>query len=253
MSTTSGTTPTGATIDVVLSPPEIDLLPRRDLAGSVAVVFDVLRATSTMITALAHGATGIWPVRTVEEALALKKKHPEALLGGERCGDCIQGFDLGNSPLEYGENVRGREIIATTTNGTVALRAVEHASCVLAAALLNIGALAAHLNAQPSRDILLVCAGTFREVALEDVLAAGLLISLLPKRLLTDSAQIALSLHVQNQCDLPAALRRSKNGRALLAKGRELEVEWCARPSVVTLVAEMDHSGLIQTRAALPA
>ena len=239
------TTPPGL-IDVVLSPPEIDLLPRRDLSGSIAVVFDVLRATSTMITALAHGAAGIWPVRTIEEAWALKEKHPAALLGGERHGDRIDGFDLGNSPLEYGENVRGLEIISTTTNGTIALRAVEHAFSVLAASLLNNGAVALHLDAQPSRDILLVCAGTFREAALEDILAAGMLISLLPARPLTDSAHLALALYRQEATALPAAMRRARNGRALLAKGREAEVEWCARPSIFPLLAKMDPEGCVR-------
>jgi len=241
-------TPSG-NIDVILSPAEIDLLPQRELAGSVAVVFDVLRATSTMITALAHGAAGIWPVRGIEEAWALKDKRPAALLGGERHGDRIEGFDLGNSPLEYGENVRGREIITTTTNGTIALRAVEHASSVLAAALLNIGAAAVHLNAQPPGEILLVCAGTYREPALEDILAAGMLISLLPGRSLSDSAQLALALYCQEERDLPAALRRARNGRALLAKGREPEVEWCARPSVFPLLAEMNREGFVRVRA----
>src|SRR5207247_2327838 len=89
------------TIDAVLSPPEIDLLPQRDLSATTCVVFDVLRATSSMITALANGATKIFPVITVEEALELKKRLPDALLGGERHGDRIEGFDLGNSPLEY--------------------------------------------------------------------------------------------------------------------------------------------------------
>jgi 2-phosphosulfolactate phosphatase len=222
-------TPSG-NIDVILSPAEIDLLPQRELAGSVAVVFDVLRATSTMITALAHGAAGIWPVRGIEEAWALKDKRPAALLGGERHGDRIEGFDLGNSPLEYGENVRGREIITTTT-------------------LLNIGAAAVHLNAQPPGEILLVCAGTYREPALEDILAAGMLISLLPGRSLSDSAQLALALYCQEERDLPAALRRARNGRALLAKGREPEVEWCARPSVFPLLAEMNREGFVRVRA----
>ena len=81
-------------IDVILSPPEIDLLPQRDLTGTVAVVFDVLRATSTMITALSNGAAGIWPVRTIEEAWTLKQQRPDALLGGERHGERIEGFDL---------------------------------------------------------------------------------------------------------------------------------------------------------------
>jgi len=237
---------TAGLIDVVLSPPEIDLLPKRDLAGCTAVAFDILRATSTMITALSNGAEGIWPVRTIEEAWALKKKHPEALLGGERHGERIEGFDLGNSPLEYGENVRTREIISTTTNGTIALRAVEHAALVFAGSLLNIGAIAAHLHAQLPGELLLVCAGTFREAALEDILAAGMLIDLLPGRPLTDSAETALALYQQNHSDLAAVLHRARNGRALLAKGREAEVDWCARNSVIALLAEMTREGCVR-------
>jgi 2-phosphosulfolactate phosphatase len=236
-------------IDVVLSPPEIDLLPQRDLTGCVAVAFDILRATSTMVTALSNGAAGIWPVRTIEEAWELKEKIPNALLGGERHGERIQGFDLGNSPLEYHENVRDREIISTTTNGTIALRAVEHAPTVLAGSLLNIGAIAAHLQAGPPAELILVCAGTFREAALEDILAAGMLIDLLPARPLTDSAQLALALYRQDQRDLAAALRRARNGRALIAKGREAELDWCARSSTLNLLAEMTAGGCVRRRA----
>jgi len=237
---------TSAAINVVLSPPEIDHLPNRDLTNTIAVVFDVLRATSTMVTALAHGAAGIWPVRTIKEAFALKEKHPAALLGGERLGDLIPGFDLGNSPLEYRENVRGREIITTTTNGTIALRAVEHASSILAGALLNIDAVARRLNSQSTHEILLLCAGTFREPALEDILAAGMLISLLPNREPTDSAQLALALYRQYQSNLQVPLYQSRNGRALLAKNRRLEVEWCARPSIYQLLAGMTPDGSIR-------
>jgi 2-phosphosulfolactate phosphatase len=233
-------------IDLILSPPEIDLLPQRDLATSVAIVFDILRATSTMITALAHGAAGIWPVRTIEEARALKQNRPAALLGGERHGDLIDGFALGNSPLEHRENVRSREIISTTTNGTIALRAVEHASSVLPASLLNIGALARHLNSLPDSEILLVCAGTFREPALEDILAAGMLISMLPGRPLTDAAQLALALYRQDGADLAIALRRARNGRALIAKGRHLEVDWCAQTSIFPILAEMTRDGFVR-------
>jgi 2-phosphosulfolactate phosphatase len=235
-----------ASIDVILSPPEIDLLPQRDLAQATAVVFDILRATSTMVTALAHGAAAMRPVRTIEEAWDLKQKHPVALLGGERHGDIIPGFDLGNSPLEYGENVRGREIISTTTNGTVALRAVAHACSVQAGSLLNIAAIAASLSERAAGAILLVCAGTFREAALEDILAAGMLISMLPRRALSDSAQVALALYRQEQHDLPAALYRSRNGQALLAKSRETEVDWCARTSLFPLLAEMDREGCVR-------
>jgi 2-phosphosulfolactate phosphatase len=233
-------------IDVILSPPEIDLLPRRDLSSSTAVVFDILRATSTIVTALAHGATGIRPVRTIQEALALKEKHPGALLGGERNGDRIEGFDLGNSPLDYRETVRDREIITTTTNGTIALRAVEAAPAILAASFLNIGAVAQRLTPHTYREILLICAGTFREAALEDILAAGMLISLLPPYSLSDSAQLALALYQKEQSDLPAALLRSKNGQALLAKNREPEIDWCAQTSLYPFIAQMSTEGLIR-------
>ena len=237
-------------IDVVLSPAEIDLLPQRELTEAVAVVFDVLRATSTMITALSHGALGIWPVRTIEEAWALKEKRPEALLGGERHGERIEGFDLGNSPLEYGENVRGREIISTTTNGTIALRAAEGAAAVLAGSILNNGTVAGHLAATKPPEIVMVCAGTFREAALEDILAAGMLISLLRGWELTDAAQMALGIYRQEEKDLGAALRRARNGRALIAKGRGAEVDWCARASVLPVLAEMDKTGLLRVRTA---
>ena len=232
-------------LDVVLSPPEIDLLPQRELGGATAVVFDILRATSTMVTALAHGAAGIYPAKSIEEAWALREKMPGALLGGERHGDRIEGFDLGNSPLEYGENVRGRTIISTTTNGTIALRACEGAREVLAGSFLNMESVAGHLRESEAGEIILVCAGTFREAALEDVLAAGLLASLLPGVHLTDAALLALALWRQHGGDLPAALRMARNGRALLAKGREAEVDWCGQTSIYPLLALGEPGGRI--------
>src|SRR4051794_25900005 len=133
-------------IDVVLNPAEIALLPTRDLSGTTCVVFDVLRATSSMVTALAHGVNEIHPVCTIDEAQALKTRLPNAVLGGERQGESIPGFDIGNSPSEY-TTLRGRRIVTTTTNGTVALRACELADRVLVGALLNLGALAETLRA----------------------------------------------------------------------------------------------------------
>jgi 2-phosphosulfolactate phosphatase len=226
------------TIDTALNPAEIALLPRRDLAATTCVVFDVLRATSSMVTALAGGAREIHPVRTIEEALALREKMPHALLGGERHGERIDGFDLGNSPFEYRE-LDGRTIISTTTNGTMALRAVEKAGCVLVGALLNLGAIAEELRrAQPER-VLLVCAGTFEEFALEDAWAAGRLIALLGTDELTDAARAALAVPRQFPEPLDA-LRAARNGRALIAKGRGAEVDWCARVSQSSVVGHME-------------
>ena len=131
-------------VEAVLTPAEIALLPRRDLSDATCVVFDVLRATSTILTALFNGATRVYPVGTTAEAFTLRDTRlPAALLGGERGGVRIEGFDLGNSPREYTpEIVSGRDIITTTTNGTVALRACAGARTVFAGALLNLRALA---------------------------------------------------------------------------------------------------------------
>ena len=229
-------------IDVVLHPAEIaTILPARNLSTTTCVVFDVLRATSSMVTALAHGATEIYPVRTIEEAHALKVRMPSAMLGGERQGDIIPGFEVGNSPAEYRERVRGRQIITTTTNGTIALRACESAQRVLVGAVLNIEAVANVVRqAWPDR-LLIVCAGTFSEFALEDAVAAGLLIGYLGAESLSDAAHAALAV-TRLYSEPLSALRASRNGRALMGSGRTADVEWCAQLSHYSIVGEMQSA-----------
>lgn len=230
-------------LDVILSPAEIDLLPQRDLQNTVAVVFDVLRATSTIITALAHGAREIHPVRTIEEAFALQKQMPDARLGGERHGEKIDGFDFGNSPLEYRCELPSR-IITTTTNGTIALRACDGARETLAGALLNMASLRAHLAESDCENALLVCAGTFRDVALEDVIAAGMLCASLPDAELSDAAQIVRAVFSEHERDLLAGLRASRNGQVLIGKGRTEEVKWCAQTSFYDVVGVLNNGAI---------
>jgi 2-phosphosulfolactate phosphatase len=225
------------TIDAILTPAEIALLPQCDLADATCIVFDVLRATSSMVTALAHGAKEIIPVRTIEEARAARELHPDALLGGERHGERIEGFDVGNSPFEYRE-LTGRSIISTTTNGTIALRACEKAARVLVGAILNLGALAEELRRTRPARVVLVCAGTFTTFALEDAWAAGRLIQLLPEADLTDAAQAVLAI-VRAEPDPLAALRRARNGQALIANRRTEEIDWCAQESRLAVNGEM--------------
>lgn len=237
-------------IDAALGPAEIDLLPRRDLRETVCVVFDVLRATSSIITALAHGADEIWPVRTIDEALALKRIRPAAVLGGERHGELIEGFALGNSPLEYR---RGdlRQIITTTTNGTIALRACENSAMVLPGALLNIAALRRMIEAVAPPHLLLVAAGTFRDVALEDVFAAGLLARDCRAAVLTDAAETMAAVADKYTSDPLRALRNSCNGRALLAKSRSDEIAWCAQVSRFDVTGAM-QDGVIRPASPVP-
>ncbi|MGC3989895.1 MAG: 2-phosphosulfolactate phosphatase [Chthoniobacteraceae bacterium] len=226
--------------DVASSPAEIARLRNQDLGETTAVVFDILRATSSMVTGFAHGITEIIPAETIEEARALQERHPDALLGGERGGVKIAGFDVGNSPLEYCQH-SGRRVITTTTNGTLALRACGHAQAVLAAAFLNLEATVAALRkAQPAR-VLAVCAGTGDDAALEDLLAAGALAQAFPEADLTDAALAAGALYAQYEHRLLEGFQLSKNGRALRVKGFTPDVEWCAQLSIYPLVARLKN------------
>jgi 2-phosphosulfolactate phosphatase len=245
-------------VEVLLTPVELGGLAARDLSQTTCVVFDVLRATSTMITALAHGAEAIVPVAEIRDALALRAQRPEVLLAGEREGRRIRAdqtggidFDLGNSPREFtAAVVRARTIVMTTTNGTRALRACAHARRVLAGAFLNLGALAAHLRASPPERLLLVCSGTVDGAALEDTLAAGALCDLLGDSQavgqLADSAWIARSVYRAHAHDLLGAVGQARNGRRLLAMpDLAPDVPWCVQRDRFELVPVLTPRGVV--------
>ncbi len=232
-------------LEVILTPAELPALAKRDLSGTACAVFDVLRATSTLVTALQNGASAVIPVSEISEALEIKRQRPEVLLGGERDGVKIRAggveFDFGNSPREY-VNVRGKMIVSTTTNGTRALRACAGAKAVLASAFLNLSATAKFLREKNFTNILLVCAGTRENAALEDVLAAGALCEALleGRPALSDAAQMALAAFRQVKGDLAGAAAKSENARHLLGipELRE-DVAFCLRRDVYPLVAGM--------------
>ncbi len=236
-------------IHTILTPAEIAGLPERDLRGAVCVVFDVLRATSTLLAALANGARRVFPVLTPEEAFALRRDRlPAALLGGERSGVRIDGFDLGNSPREYTPAaVAGRDLITTTTNGTVALRACAGAQTVLAAGLVNLDATARWLQAREPAvgTLLLVCAGTGSGFALEDGLAAGALARRL-EGTMDDATRAMAELHDGFRGKFEAILAATDNGRRLAEINLRDDVTWCAQDSVLPEVAIL-HEGAMQS------
>ena len=225
-------------IDAAISPVEIDTLSERDLSATTAVVFDVLRATSTMVTALANGAAEIYPVASIPEALELKNMMPRALLAGERRGVCFDGFDLGNSPLDCRKPGSDR-IISLTANCSAALRACTGAGRVLIGSLLNMGALVGHLKAEDPESVLLVCAGTVREPAIEDLFAAGMLCSNLPEAAMSDAAKITASVFRKYQEDPMHCLHESRRGRELMADGQREDIRWCAHRSLYAVIVEM--------------
>jgi 2-phosphosulfolactate phosphatase len=247
-------------IDVLLSPAELPAIMRRDLRATAGVVFDILRATSTFVTALQNGASAIIPVGEISEAVAIRRQRPDVLLAGERAGVKICAtqsggvdFDFGNSPREFTPGkTNGKTIVSTTTNGTRALRACAGAKTVLAASFLNLTATANFLNQSGAEEILLVCAGTGDGAALEDVLAAGALIELLTARgdarlPVSDSAEITLRTFLQARANLSAALAGSQNARRLLAIPElRADVAFCSQRDIFNLVAEMKPDGIIQ-------
>jgi 2-phosphosulfolactate phosphatase len=246
-------------IEVLFTPAEFRALRQHDLANLTCVVFDVLRATSTMVTALANGAAAFIPVEEISEAIALRRERPDALLAGERdglrIGSALTGgleFALGNSPREFTpEKVKGRTIISTTTNGTRALRACVGAEAVVIGSFQNLSATAEFILRHRPGRLLLVCAGTGESAALEDTLAAGALcdrmVSGLPPCDLHDSAEIALRVYRQAQADLPQAARCALNARRLLAHP-ELrdDVEFCLRRDSHPVTAVMGADGIVE-------
>lgn len=246
------------TLEVLFTPAEFNTLPARGLSQTVCVVFDVLRATSVMVTALEAGAAGLIPVGTIEEAVALHRLKPELLLAGERHGLRITAaqsggidFLFGNSPREFTtEMVKGRTIVTTTTNGTRALQACRGAAEVLVGAFLNLDAVATRLGRE-KRSIVIVCSGTGEEAAYEDTLAAGALCEVLLSSgfagQVIDSVQIARAVYLQECGDLMAAMQRASNGARLLTMpDLKEDVAFCLRRNAVPVVAEMGKDGVVR-------
>jgi 2-phosphosulfolactate phosphatase len=246
-------------LDCLLSPAELPALAARQPRPGVCVVFDILRATSTFVTALHHGAAAVQPVDDLPSALAVRVRQPDVLLAGERHGLRLRAadtgsvdFDLGNSPREFTpERVRGRTIVSTTTNGTRALHASRGSGCVLAAAFLNLAATARYLRQINSDDVTLVCAGTGEGVAAEDVLAAGALIERLAATGpldLTDAAGVARRYFASLAEPLESALGRTANGRRLHSlPDLAPDLAWCARTDCISGVTGLNSHGLLVT------
>ena len=198
----------------------------RDLAGRQVALIDVLRATTTMVTALANGARAIIPVAEPSQAVEVRSKldADSTLLGGERDALPIENFDLGNSPLEYTEEVvRDKTIVMCTTNGTKLLTAYKYSGPVWLASFLNVSAICEAMI-QSGLDVTIVCAGNAGDFSLEDTLCAGALVDELLDKIdgeveLNDSAKLALLHYNANREDLPGAMRQGEHGRRLAELG----------------------------------
>ncbi len=224
-----------------------------DFSGQTAVVIDVLRATTVITTALDNGAREVIPVKTIEEAQSLYATCDNALRGGERNAVKIEGFDLGNSPLEYKKKtVEGKTLILTTTNGTNALNNIKGADEVVLACFRNAEAMANHLvglSHRGSRDIIIVCAGTEGRFSLDDGLCAGMLIEQLKQQTEVETDDLGLLLnrfYNESKGNLFGALSECYHLKRLFMLGFYDDIKFCLETNCVGTVPILKNDKIVK-------
>jgi len=212
------------------------------LSGKNAIVIDVLRATTTIVTALNNGAKEVVPVNTRQMAMseASDRGAERVITGGERETVKIEGFDFGNSPLDYShEVVNGKSLILFTTNGTKALVKARLAKNLLACSLLNVSAIAEYLI-KLDEDFEIICSGGNGCFCLEDTFCAGKIIEHVlntDKNLqLTDSAKASLLVVKETGSNILKLLSECDHGKKLINHGFGKDIEFCSNLNAVNLV-----------------
>lgn len=212
-------------IRVCLSPA---LIGNYKLEQTTVVVIDILRATTSMCVAFGHGAAAMIPLETVEEAAAYRDQG--YLVGAERNGEMIPGFDFGNSPYSYMRPLTGQRIAITTTNGTQAIHAARHAQQIVIGAFANKTVLTDYLLAQ-SGDVLLLCSGWKNNVNLEDTIFAGAMVVALASvcQPRDDAATISSLLYTAANQNKRYYLQNSTHYQRLLQLRLQADVKYCLR------------------------
>lgn len=225
----------------------------------VCVVMDILRATTSIAVILENGCSAVHPCASVEAALALAEKlrlergAENVLLGGERDGRPIPGFDGGNSPLEYASRrIRGKTLVFSTSNGTKALFAAKDCGEVFTAAFVNVTAVAERaasvLRQAPGRSLLIACSGREGAYCEEDAVGAGVLLRILSENLenpeFSDAARAALRLAGRPGRSLEKMLFRSCWGRRLAALGLEDDIAFCAQRDITSVVPKLEDGAI---------
>jgi len=212
------------------------------LPGKVAIVLDVLFATSTIAAALAHGARSVIPARDESAARAEAARHPpgSVVLAGELYAETLPGFAPPMPKALIAHGVAGKHVVYSTTNGTVALVTLAGAEAVYTAALLNAQAVIEHvLDAHADRTILMVCSGSLGHFNFEDFYGAGYLVELIAERLgeradFSDAARAARRIFRSGD-PLPSLLD-CRVGRMMVERGHRHEVEHAAQLSTLAVI-----------------
>lgn len=229
-------------LDACLSP---DLLELHPLEGRVAVVVDILRATSCMTAGMGSGVQEIRPFDNLEACFDMRKEG--YLIAGERDGKKVDGFDLGNSPFEYMESaVKGKKVAVTTTNGTIAIEKSRNAAEIVIGSFLNISSVAEYILNQKN-DVLIVCAGWKGKVNLEDTLFAGALTELLLPAFQPecDAPRVALATYRAMKNDLLDYVLSSSHAERLKRLNIEEDIEFCLRMDAFNTLPVLHNERII--------
>lgn len=227
-------------LSVCISPAMAENYPA---TGRLAVIVDILRATSCWVTAFSHGAKAIHPVNSLEECRSLM--NAGYIGAAERQGDKVEGFDLGNSPFEYMNNVEDRKIAVTTTNGTRTVNAFRKHKEVVIGSFLNFAALVEYIRIA-EEDVLLACAGWEGGISLEDVLFTGAVIERISDRfVLDDSTFMALRLWENSQLDFRHWLLQTSHVKRLMKLGFVKDVDYCFTYDLADIVPRLEGNQII--------
>jgi 2-phosphosulfolactate phosphatase len=226
-------------IDVCLSP---DLMHLYKTDDRTIVVVDILRATSCITTAFAHGIQSIMPFASLDDCRSMKSHG--YFTSGERDGKKVEGFDLGNSPFEYmDKKLKGHKIAFTTTNGTQAIAKSIGAKEIVIGSFLNLSSLSEHIS-QGIHDVLIVCAGWKGKFNLEDTLFAGALIEKLGNKftLECDAPQASLHLYLQAKPNLLEFLKEASHVKRLANLNIFEDIKFCLTMDKYTVVPVLKGS-----------
>jgi 2-phosphosulfolactate phosphatase len=229
-------------IDVCLSP---DLMHLYNVQSHAVIVVDILRATSCMTTAFAHGIECIAPFARLEDCLAMKSKG--FFTAGERDGKKVDGFDFGNSPFEYMDpKLRKQKIAFTTTNGTQAIVKSLGAQQIIIGSFLNLSAVVDHLR-KTNEDILIVCAGWKGKVNLEDTLFAGAVVDRMKNEIVLacDAPLAAQHLYNVAKSDMISFLKESSHVKRLARLNIFKDIEFCLTPDQYSVVPRLVDNYLV--------
>lgn len=217
-----------------------------ELRDKTAVMIDVLRASSTIVTAIGNGAKGVIPVGDMGAGSKISQSMDSAnmLLCGEKDGEKIEGYDLGNSPLEYTpEVVQGKTIILNTTNGTKALMRSSLAKDIVVGSFINLKSIVNYL--QDKEEIVLVCAGWRGRLSLEDLLCAGNIIAELTGDSLPDGAldgaKVAFGLYEKFGDDIEETIKSSNHAGRLQGIVGSGDLSYCSTVSKMDVLPVMQE------------